>query len=256
MNQRIQNLLGISIIIILFLSVGVGFWYVQAFVRSSVPERSFQVTGEGKVIAVPDVAELSFGVITEGGKDLGLLQKENSEKANSIIAFLKEQGIDEKDIKTTSYNISPRYQYFSCQPILREQELKPCPPPEIVGYTLNQSISVKIRDFNKLGEVLTGVVERGANNVSGPNFTIDDPTKFQNQAREEAIRKAKEKAEVIAKAGGFRLGKLLSLQEGVSFPSPIPMHALEVAKGGEVAPQIEPGSQEVTVTVTLTYEIK
>lgn len=262
MDAKIQNLLGISIISALLLFVAVSFWYVASFSKSAVPQRTFQVQGEGKVVAVPDVAELSFGVLTEGGKNLSALQKQNSEKVNAIIAFLKEQGVEEKDIKTQSYNISPRYQYYSCPPVILKGEesapvSRPCPPSEIIGYSVSQSTLVKVRDLDKAGDIVAGVVDRGANTVSGPTFTIDDPAQLENEARAEAIKKAKEKAQAIAQASGFRLGKLLTIQEGISYPQPIPFYAIEQAKGGETTPpQIEPGSQEVRANVTLTYEIK
>ena len=243
--------------IFLFLVVIAVFWYVSAYSRSVVPERSFQVFGEGKVVAVPDVAQLSVGSLTEGGKDLSALQKQNTDKINAIISYLKEQGIDEKDIKTEYYSIYPRYQYFSCPPVPLGSEIyRPCPPSEIIGYSISQNISVKVRDLGKAGNILAGVVEEGANSVSGPNFTIDDPVALENQAREQAIKEAREKAKSMAKAGGFRVGRLISIQEGFS-GQPV-FYGLE-ARGGPApspAPAIEPGSQEVVVNVILIYEIR
>jgi len=257
MDIKIKNYLGLALIGGIVFVILAGFWFVSSTSGSLPPNRTFYVAGEGKVVAVPDVAELTFGVLTEGGNNLAELQKENSEKINKVISFLKENNIEEKDIKTQSYNISPRYQYFSC-PAPLSVSAKPCPPAEIVGYSINQNILVKVRDLGKVGDVLTGVVKNGANSVSGPNFTIDDPTELQNKAREEAIGKAKQKAQAIAKAAGFRLGKLISISE-TSFPQPMPYlksAAFEMGGGSEISPSIEPGSQEITANVSLTYEIK
>ena len=247
MDNKIKNYLGIALAV-------AAVWYAWSFSESVRPDRNFQVQGEGKVTAIPDVAEISFGVTTEGGKNLADLQQKNTEKANSIIAFLKQSAIDEKDIKTQYYNISPRYQYYSC-PVSESGEAKPCPPSEIVGYTISQSIAVKVRELSNTGDVLAGVVANGANTVSGPSFTIDDPAKFQNEARAEAIAKAKEKASAIARAGGFRLGKMVSIQEGVSYPFPVMYETAALGKGG-ASPSIEPGSQDITINVTIVYEIK
>lgn len=269
MDTKVKNYLGIAIIAAIALSIIAGFWYVNSFSKyvnsfskSVSPDRSFSVNGEGKVVAVPDVAHLSFGVLTEGGKNLADLQKENTDKVNRVVAFLKENGIEEKDIKTQYYNINPRYQYFSCpSPIPVEDDIRtpiPCPPSEIVGYTINQSVLVKIRELNKAGDIVAGVVNNGANTVSGPSFTVDDPTELQNQARTEAIAEAKEKAKAVAMAGGFRLGKLLSIYEDVSLPEPPIPYASEFdGEGGDSFSRvIEPGSQEIRVSINLVYEIK
>lgn len=256
MNPKIQSLLGLSGIVALIAIAAASLWYVQSFSESQQIRSSFQVQGEGKVIAVPDVAQITFGVITEGGVDITGLQQKNAEKVNRAISFLKDKGIDDKDIKTQYYNIFPRHQYFSCSSP-RGSEAASCPPPEIVGYTVSQNVQIKIRDLEKIGDLLAGIVQRGANTVSGPTFTVDDPDTLQNEARSQAIIKAREKAEAIAKAGGFRLGKLVALQEG--FVSPIPYYGLETQTVGMAmksgGPELEPGSQEVRVTVTLTYEI-
>ena len=157
-------------------------------------------------MAIPDVAQFTFSVITEGGKDIASLQQENTQKANRAIALLKNNGVEDKDIKTASYNLQPRYQYFSC-PVGKNSSAKPCPPAEIVGYSISQTVSVKIRNFEKAGEILSGVVQSEVNSVSELSFTIDDKTEIENQARQEAIAVAIKKAESIAQAGGFKLGQ-------------------------------------------------
>lgn len=264
MSEKIKNYVGIAIIVgILLLGVSAAS-YVTSYSKVAEPPglRSFSVTGEGKVVAVPDVAKFTLSVITEGGKTLTSLQKENTEKVNKIIEFVKAKGVEAKDIKTQYYNVEPRYQYFTCQPtfeILPGGERKPCPPPEITGYTINQTVSVKVRDFDKTGELLGGVVDQGANSVSQLSFTVDDPYELRNQARAEAIAKARAQALATAKAGGFILGRLLSIDEG---GYPYPYYADGFGGGGASAlkasppPTIEPGSQEIVVNLILRYEIE
>ncbi len=256
MDQKIKNYLGIAIIATLGVFslslIGGTYVFYQAVKPTSF--RSFSVVGEGKITAIPDVAQFTFSVITEGGKDLDALQKQNTEKMNKAIEFVKGSGVEAKDIKTQSYDVQPRYQYYSCP-----REGGPCPPADIVGYIVSQMVLVKVRDFTKAGGILAGAVQNGANSVSQLTFTIDDPTAVQNEARNEAIRKAKEKAEGMAEAGGFRLGKLISISEqgANQFPRYYDMKAEVMGSSGSApAPTIEPGSQDLVVNVTLNYEIK
>jgi uncharacterized protein YggE len=231
--------------------------FVQSYEKTIEPSnfRSFNVTAEGSVVAVPDIATFSFTVITEGGSDLAALQQENAQKNDAIYAFLEAQEIDKKDLKTTSYNVSPRYE----QCYAYQQPGGVCPPPKIVGYTVSQSTLVKIRDFESIGATLAGVVDQGANSVSQLSFTIDDQTSVKEEARAEAIEKAKEKAKQIASDAGFSIGKLLDITEGYSYPYQTrygyETAALDYAEAS-YTPTIEAGSQDVTVTVTMTYEIK
>ncbi len=217
--------------------------------------RSFSVSGEGKVTIVPDIGAFTFSVISEGSKDLAKLQKDNTDKTNKAIDYLKKNGVDKKDIKTENYVVEPQSEYFPCNGNV-------CPPPKISGYTIRQSASVKIRDLGKSGDILTGVVANGANEVSGLTFTVDDPVKLQNEARALAIVQAKEKAESTAKAGGFSLGRLISLYED-NYTQPD--YAVGDGRGGggvagkatpAPATSIEPGSTEINISVNLTYEIK
>ncbi len=267
MNEKTKNWLGLALTVGVIV-VAVSAWmYVSTYAESvrMTTQRSFSASGEGKVVSIPDVAQFSFTVLTQGGKDIAALSKENTEKMNSAIAYVKEQGVEAKDIETKNYNLQPRYQYFNCDRTYYDMGgvAKPCPSPEIVGYTITQTVSVKVRDFAKVGDILSGVVGEGANTVSSLDFRIDDPAKAQNEARAKAIAQAKEKAEAVADAGGFSIGKLLSIEEGYSSPMYYRESAKTLGMGGDAmmapampAPSIEPGSQEVAVTVYLRYEIR
>lgn len=231
--------------------------FTGSYARSIDPSsiRSFNVSGEGEVIATPDIASFTFGVVTEGGTDTTALQNQNTERANAAIAYLKENGIADEDIKTEFFDISPRYQYFDCF----GGSGRACPPAEIVGYTINQSVRVKVRELEKAGELISGVVDAGANTVSQLRFMIDDPSALEAEAREKAFAEAREKAEALAEAGDFRVGKLLGVNEGFTG---IPYASFEsfddVAIGGKGGgiPSIESGSQTVRVNVNVRYEIR
>lgn len=263
MNEKIKNGLGAAGLIALLLVAYAAVQYVGVYSRSIEPSsfRSFSVSGEGKVVAVPDIAQFSLELITEGEKNLGATQKINTEQTNKVMTFLKDKGVDAKDIISLSYNVEPRYQYYNCS---GDGELaRPCPPPAIVGYTVRHSVQVKVRDFSKIGDLLSGVVNAGANSVSQLSFTIDDPTELRNQARAEAIAKAKATAVATANAGGFTLGRLLGIEEGGGvvpyYYARETMAAAPMGKGGDMMapmPSIEPGSQDIQVTVMLRYEIE
>ncbi len=281
-NSNIKSYVGMALIIALVALSVAALWYVSVYNRISEPGsfRSFSVSAEGKAIIVPDVAEFTFEVISEGGVNLADTQAKNTEKTNNAIAFVKSKGVDAKDIKTQGYNVEPRYQYYDCGapavPIYFKGESGGvsgssgvsapsakrvvCPPPDIIGYTVRQTVSVKVRDFKAIGDILSGVVGNGANSVSQLSFTVDDPTVVENEARAEALAKAKDKAKAMADAGGFRIGRLLNISEGGVIPyygkRSYAMGGDEAAVSTVLAPTIEPGSQEFQVTMTLTYEIR
>lgn len=234
--------------------------YVYQFGREisqGFSSRTFTVDAESTVNVTPDVAKFSVSLVTEGGKNVGDIQKQNIDKMNAVNAYLKDMGVEKKDLQTTDYSLSPRYSYPNCQ---RDGQ-SVCPPPSISGYTLNQSLSVKVRNLEKLGDMLSGVVEQGANSVSSVSFVVDDETVAKDQARGEAIMKAKQKARDIAKAGGFRVGKMTSFYEDQGSPMS-PMYNYAEGMGGAMksadmaTPTIEPGTNETKVHVTITYEIR
>lgn len=257
MNNLIKNIIGVVAIIATLAIAYASYMYVQVYDRSSEPTnyRSFYVQAEGEAIGVPDVAQFNFDVISQGGVDIAKTQQENTEKMNAVIDYIDSQGIDKKDIKTRSYNIQPRYSTSRCTD-------RVCPPPKIIGYTVQQSAQVKIRDFSKISNLLSEVVKKGANSVSQLSFTIDDLTDLENEARADAIAKAKDKANLIAKEGGFSVGRLLEINENF-YPGPIYAQksmGMEMAVSYDMderapAPMIEPGSQDIKVNINMRYEI-
>lgn len=208
------------------------------------------VDGVGKVTVKPDVAVLNLGIVTEGAS-VATIQKQNTDKMNAIIKALKDQfRIEEKDIQTTNYNINPKYDWSD-----RVQR--------IVGYTINQSVTIKVRNFDQIGDVLAKAGELGANTVNGPQFTIDDPEVYKVQAREKAIAQAKDKANVLADQVGIKLGRIIGFSEGSS-GYPVPMYDKAYGMGGATealssvapSPVIAAGSEEVQINVSISYEIK
>lgn len=215
---------------------------------SSPSGRTISVSATGEVIVSPDVAALSFAVTSEG-EDPAEVADENNQIINRAIEFVKEQGLESGDIKTVGYNLYPRYEYDEKRRL-----------SFITGYTLTQSVFVKIRNFDTIPDIIGGLPALGINQINSLRFEVDDPEEFLNQAREEAFGKAREKAETMARQNGVRISRVISFSEseGGFFPPPIPLRAegLGGADFAVAAPTIEPGSEEVTVHVNVIYELK
>ncbi len=208
------------------------------------------VQATGEVYASPDLALTTASVITEA-KNVEEALSENTEKMNTVISFLKEQGIEDKDLKTTGFNIYPRYEYYE------RTEGRPSGKRVLVGYEVNQSLQVKIRDLESIGTIIQGVTENGANNISGLSFTIENQDELKKQARGEAIEEAKAKAEELASQLGVRLAKITNFSESSVYPRyyDLTKTVSEEMDVGGTAPSVEAGENKIEVTVNLTYEI-
>jgi uncharacterized protein YggE len=222
--------------------------------------RSFAVAGEAKVTAKNDIALFTYSVSIQGGKDIAAIKKESADKTARIQTFLKAQGIESKDVTTVAYNLEPRYQYYPCPVPMPGAAVRPCQPQEIVGDTLSQTDSVKIRDLSKADKIVAGVVDNGANNVSQLTFTVDDPSALMTEAKGRAIRQAIDRAEAIARTAGFNIGKIISIDDQ---GAPIPYRENFSALGkGMAAPSaaadasLNPGSGELSSNVMVRFEIK
>lgn len=202
-------------------------------------------SGRGEVLAKPDVALVDLSIVTEGSTSK-IAQDENSKKSKAVTDFLKDQDIDEKDIKTTGYNIYPQYRYPQNG------------TPTISGYQVNQTLQVKIRDLEKVDDVLAGIVSAGVNQINQLQLTVDDQDKLKEEAREEAIKDAQEKAKVLEDQLDIRLGRIVNFSEGSdgSFPSPVFMRDSAVGGMGGGGPSVPVGQNEISVTVSITYQIR
>ena len=236
------------LVAVLIIVVAISYLGQMMYQFSSLPQnypQEITITGEGKVFVKPDIALVSLGVKTEAKKSVDAVNK-NNEKMNAIIIAVKDLGVDEKDIKTSAYNLYPVYDYTEAGRVF-------------IGYSLSQQISVKIRDFNKISDILDKATLEGANTIGDLQFTVDDLEKARADAREKAIEQAKAKAFVLAGQAGLRLVKLINISEGYA-SSPQPMYGMEgginALKEVSVAPDIQPGQSEINTTVYLTYRVK
>lgn len=207
------------------------------------------VSGEGKVSVVPDIAELNFGVQTGRMSTAKDAMKKLSDSMTKIYDAVKKSGVDEKDIKTASFYLNPIYDYTTGGQVFR-------------GFEASQSLTVKVRDLDKVSDVLGAATGAGANQAGGVNFTVDKPEAKQAEARAMAITQAKEKAEELAKQLGVHLGDISGFSEGGNgYMPPIMMMKNEAyGRGGaaDVAQSIPlpAGEQDVQVTVSITYELE
>jgi hypothetical protein len=204
----------------------------------------FSVTGTGKVSATPDIARISVG-IEESGSTVKTAQDKMNTVINTVSESIKKLGIDKKDIKTTNYSINPQYDYTNGR-------------QKIVGYNAQTDLQIIVRQLDKVNSVIDSATANGANTVGGISFDVEDKQKAENEARKLAVDEARQKAENAAKTAGFTLGRMVNYQESFGGGA-IPRPYLMAAKGeadSAVSTQIEPGSQELTITVTLSYELR
>ena len=207
---------------------------------------TISIDGEGKVTAKPDVALVELGVITDAAT-VNLAQTQNTSKMNAVIDAVKVLGVEAKDIQTENYNIQPRYDYSTSKQTL-------------IGYEVSQNVAVKVRNLDKVGDIIAKAGDLGANQVGGMSFTIDDPKALQEQAREKAIDDAKSKADLLAKKLGLQVVRVVSFTESSgNVTPPMPYYAMDKAMAGaapSVAPTVEAGSQDVISDVSVTFEIR
>jgi uncharacterized protein YggE len=210
--------------------------------KEFAPTSTISVNATGEVFAKPDIATVSLSVVKEARAVVDA-QKQNTEAINKITKFLKDSGVEDKDLKTTGYNIYPLYDYLEKQGRVFK------------GYEVRQSLEVKIRKIDEAGKILSGAAEAGANEVSGLSFKIDDEEALKRVARKQAIDKAKEKAEQLAKDLNIDLLRLVNFSESGDMPMYMTAKAEGIGMGGS-APEIPTGENKISVTVNLTYEIR
>ncbi len=203
------------------------------------PQNQLRVIGSSTINKAPDIAKTQIGVQTIA-KEVEPAIDENNRKTDAVVSALKQLGIAEKDIQTHSFNIYPQRDYQK--------------PNEIIGFQVDNMLSVTFRDLTKIGKCLQSAINAGANNIYGINFTLADPESARSEARILAIQDARKKAESMATAAGIKLDKIVSVNEIYSVVS---VDARTYDKASvEASVPIQPGELGVTVQVELVYIIK
>ncbi|HRN96729.1 MAG TPA: SIMPL domain-containing protein [Candidatus Levybacteria bacterium] len=204
------------------------------------------VVGEGKVEVVPDQASLEAGILVANARTIEEAQSEINEKNNAIVEALKGLGVEENDIKTSNYSVNPNQDYSAGR------------TGGITGYNGNVTVSVTIRNIENVSQISQAVTTAGANQVYNVQYTVNNPEKFREEARNKAIENAKQQAEELARSLGIRLGKIVNVVEsspnGMGPIMPFERSLSMDAMGGANAPTMQPGTQEITSVVTLYFE--
>lgn len=233
-----------ALLIAVLLGGGFYVWGKTVETRDHTPT-TISVSGEGKMSAAPDIAELDFGVQAEKQPTAKQAMQMLSKQMTAVLEAVKKAGVEEKDIATEQLSLNPAYDWQNGTQTLR-------------GYAASQTLRVKVRDLDKTSDVLGAATAAGANQAGGVQFTMDDPEASRAQARAKAIAQSQEKAKTLAAQLGMTLGKVKSFSESGGASPPMLLRAMEM-KSAAVAPSAPPipaGEQETTVNVNLTYELE
>ncbi|KKR62579.1 hypothetical protein A2643_01115 [Candidatus Nomurabacteria bacterium RIFCSPHIGHO2_01_FULL_39_220] len=266
LEQNKNKLFKVSFILIVILSA---YFAVKIFseikkdsmLGESATPATISFYGHGEVKAVPDIANISF-TISKVGQTVKEAQDKVAEVEKKALDFLKGKSIAEKDIKTINASFSPKYEYKQeiC-PQIAGAEGRPyyCVGKQtLLGYEASESLAIKVRNVDDVGSIMQGLGTTGVSDLNGPNFAIDDEDVLKAKARKLAIDDAKEKARVLAKDLGVRLGKITSFSEsGLRYPVMYESAMIKDSVGTAPAPaELPKGENTISSDVTITYEIR
>ena len=203
------------------------------------------ISAEGKTTRTPDIATIAAGVVTQGATAAAALS-DNAQRMNAVLAALKSAGIALRDISTATVKLNPQYHYGDNQ------------PPVITGYQATNSVSVRFRDIAKSGAILDALVKQGANQIDGPNLVLADPDAALDKARTDAVKRARTRAELYARAAGLSVSRIVSISESgenAGGPRP-PVFFARAAAAPQADTTIAPGETDVTVTLSVRFLLK
>lgn len=235
------------------------------------------VSGEGEAFAVPDVSIVRV-TLHEEGKTFAATQKKVTEKESKILAFLKEKGVEKKDIKTDNYSINPKYEWQATPTVMPScREGEPCAMPAIscigqgctpgknvqVGFDAYETLAVKIRNTDSVGEIIDGIGKLAPSEVSTPEYAVDNDDAVVEEARSKAIAQAKAKAQKLADELGVKLVRVVSYSDnGGAMPymnyAGNAMMTKEMSADAVASPlpELPKGQNKYTANISITYEIR
>lgn len=205
-----------------------------------------RVSAQAEAGRAPDVASLSTGVVTQAA-DANAALRANSAQMEKVMAAIRAAGVAARDIQTSGINLNPQYRYEENQ------------PPAITGYQASNTVSIKVRDLGKLGDVIDALVASGANQVNGPSFEIDEPEAVYDEARRAALQKARDRAAMYAETLGLRVRRIVSVSDGGSGDFR-PLQQIQVTGSRMMAADaakapVSPGESTLSATLEVVFEL-
>ena len=213
---------------------------------SVLPEGTLlSVTAEGKSTRVPDVATIRSGVVSQGAT-AGAALADNAARMARVLAAVKRAGVEPRDVQTANVSLNPQYRYADGK------------PPQITGYQATNNVAIRFRDIARAGAILDALVAEGANQIDGPNLSIDQPDAALDEARSDAVKRARARAELYARAAGLSVARIVSISESGQNDggTPEPRIYGMVARDKAVPTQIAAGETDVTVTLSVRFLLK
>ena len=205
------------------------------------------VNATGRVVRTPDIATIRAGVVTQGTTAAAALT-DNANRMAGVVRALKAAGIADRDIATSNVSLSPQYRYADNQ------------PPVITGYQATNSVSVKFRDIAKSGAALDALVKSGANQIDGPAMSLSNPDAALDAARQDAVARARARADLYARAAGMQVARIVSIDESGEnagdTPRPPVMYRAMASMAKDEATSIMPGETDVTVNLSVRFLLK
>jgi len=213
-------------------------------ITQTIAGSRLDISATGEATRVPDVAVISAGVTTRSTTATGAIQ-DAADRMSKVLAALKRAGVEDRDIQTSNISLNPEYRYVENQ------------PPQLVGYTASNQLTVKFRDIRSSGKILDALVGQGANQINGPNLTIDKPEAALDEARAKAVAIGRARAELYARALGMRIVRIVSVSENEgAYPVPPPRPMMMATAERSAETQIQPGEQKLQVTLAMTFELQ
>jgi len=214
-------------------------------ITQTIAGTRLDINATGEVTRVPDLAVITAGVVTRSATAGGAIQQAAMRMAR-VREALRQAGIADRDIQTSNISLEPQYTYANNQ------------PPKLNGYAATNQLSIRFRDIENTGKILDALVAQGANQINGPNLTIDKPDAALDEARAKAVATGRARADLYARSLGMRVVRLVSVNEsGGSYPVPPPMPMYARAEAAQAADtKLDAGEQKLQINVAMTFELQ